>query len=216
MQNVMNRMGWVLAGLVSLFVIAAVAGIVRGGPLDPAGPPASTMHTLDETAPVWDQKLDSTNGSFGGPNLPAGCNSDRFKCVFPRQVTLVTTTYDGVLDRETGLVWQRVPATSTQWWWSAGQFCANANTAGRDGWRLPTSAELGSLRDQSVAVNPQLPAGSPFVIIVNDAWWWSTTEDLDAPTYAHIATFAPGIVPAVALKASSQNFWCVRGPTSNR
>ncbi|MGH7622796.1 MAG: hypothetical protein ACREMU_10690, partial [Gemmatimonadaceae bacterium] len=52
MKNVFNRMGWVLAGIVSLVAIAAVAGIVHGGPLDPPGSPASTDGVLRPGTPI--------------------------------------------------------------------------------------------------------------------------------------------------------------------
>ena len=52
MQNVMNRAGWVLAAIVSLAVLAALAGIVRGGPLDPPGPPASTLPQVEPRIPI--------------------------------------------------------------------------------------------------------------------------------------------------------------------
>lgn len=42
MQTLVNRLGWVLAACISLAVIAALAGIVRGGPLDPPAAPSST------------------------------------------------------------------------------------------------------------------------------------------------------------------------------
>ncbi len=42
MSTLMNRAGWVAAGALALFVVAAIPGIVRSGPLDPPGPVAST------------------------------------------------------------------------------------------------------------------------------------------------------------------------------
>lgn len=42
MPTLMNRAGWIVAGALGLFVVAAMTGVVRGGPLDPQGPVAST------------------------------------------------------------------------------------------------------------------------------------------------------------------------------
>ncbi len=47
MAHIMNRAGWIIAGVLALLVVAALSGVVRGGPLDPpAGAPASTNRTL--------------------------------------------------------------------------------------------------------------------------------------------------------------------------
>ncbi len=47
MTRIVHRAGWILAGVLGLLVVAALTGIVHGGPLDPpAGAPASTNRTL--------------------------------------------------------------------------------------------------------------------------------------------------------------------------
>jgi hypothetical protein len=94
--------------------------------------------------------------------------------------------------------------------------CEQANTGGRDGRRLPTGAELASLRDESVVTDPQLPTGSPFDMTLTGAGWWTSTGDLDIPSDAHRSTFVPGSGPVISSKLSAFNFWCVRGPTSNQ
>jgi hypothetical protein len=52
MQTFVNRLGWVLAAVVSLLVIAAVAGIVRAGPLDPPSAPAPTQPQVEPRSPI--------------------------------------------------------------------------------------------------------------------------------------------------------------------
>jgi hypothetical protein len=42
MHTVINRSGWLVAGVLALFVVAAMTGVVSGGPLDPTGPPSSS------------------------------------------------------------------------------------------------------------------------------------------------------------------------------
>jgi hypothetical protein len=38
MERINNKVAWGLVGALSLVLIAALAGVVRGGPLDPPGP----------------------------------------------------------------------------------------------------------------------------------------------------------------------------------
>ena len=90
-NNIINRAGWLVAGVLALFVVAAMTGVVSGGPLDPPGAPAPTQKTLDEIPGSWSRALSATGG----------CTSERFQCVLGDVA---------VLDRETGLVWERVPS----------------------------------------------------------------------------------------------------------
>ena len=55
-----------------------------------------------------------------------------------------------VLDRETGLVWQRSPDTAPTTWLNARKGCINKSVGAvqRKGWRLPSINELASLLDQ--------------------------------------------------------------------
>ena len=211
----------VLILAVGVGIVAMLASGARGGPLDPPGPPVGTMHTLDDTAPVWDQKLNSTNGAPGGVvgGTPAGCDSDRFKCVmtYSQCASFCITVWPAVLDRETGLVWQRVPPTTTALWFDAVDGCEYANTAVRDGWRLPTTAEILSLRDESVGADPQLPAGSPFVV-TSDSLWTSTLAGYTGGTQlVELAAIYPlGRRVLADPDHIKSNFWCVRGATSNR
>jgi hypothetical protein len=112
LTNRVNTLLLVLLVVMAGAIIAILANRASGGPLDPPGPPASTMHTLDDVLgavqgvpPSWDQRLIASNGATGG-SLPAGCNSDRFKCVMTSTLCLPTcvTQAPAVLDRETGLV----------------------------------------------------------------------------------------------------------------
>lgn len=84
--------------------------------------------------------------------LPA---ADRF-------VVLADFNNEAVLDRNTGLVWQRTPDAEGRWLPGASYSCLDANTGGQKGWRLPNITELTSLVDPSVTTEPTLPAGHPF------------------------------------------------------
>jgi hypothetical protein len=115
-----------------------------------------------------------------------------------------------VLDRETGLVWERSPGTSTFNWSDAQSLCNSLSTGNRLGWRLPTMQDLASLMDPSVAgPGPTLPAGHPFQNVQQFFYWSATTDAADA-SIAWGVFFGNGGV-AVSRKSSDQFFWCVRG-----
>ena len=121
-----------------------------------------------------------------------------------------------VLDRETGLVWERSPNTSTFDWQSAQTHCNELSVGNRIGWRLPTLQELASLVDRSQS---GLPLGHPFNNIQSSAFagqfYWSAT------TFAAYTSSAWGVAfgfgSAVTDDKSINNgfqggfVWCVRG-----
>ena len=114
-----------------------------------------------------------------------------------------------VLDKETGLVWEQSPATTTETWSDARFTCADKNVGGRKGWRLPSFAELASLLDPNAASAPFLPAGHPFTN-VQEALYWSASTDADVSTVAWAVPFGGGNV-GTELKANARHVWCVRG-----
>ena len=215
--SIAGRVNTLLLALLVLMAAAIIGILARragAGSLDPPGAPASTMHTLADTPPSWDQVLSATNGAPGPLNPPAGCNSDRFKCVmtYVQCSGLCVNVYPAVLDEETGLVWQRTPITTTWNALAAEATCAEANTGQRDGWRLPTLAELESLKDQGAG--PQLPPGNPFSNPGSEVFWTSTEEPAQ-PTFWQVVRF-DGVGPAVAGTGALENVWCVRGASSSR
>jgi Protein of unknown function (DUF1566) len=102
---------------------------------------------------------------------------------------------EAVLDRETGLVWERQPANRTFAWSNARLFCAQKGVGGRGGWRLPAFYELSSLVDPSVQSGPQLPSGHPF-LQVQTASYWTVTQFAGEPGFALAVSFQ--FVPATA------------------
>jgi hypothetical protein len=52
MRAQLHRAGWLLAGVLALFVVAAFSGVVGGGPLDPEGPPAPTRPLVEPRIPI--------------------------------------------------------------------------------------------------------------------------------------------------------------------
>ena len=104
--------------------------------------------------PTWDQILP---------------DEERFEQVIPRG-----RDSKAVLDRETGLVWQRNTMDTAIDWYEAQTYCYQLELGGRKGWRLPTVDELATLVDSSQA-NPSLPSGHPFTNVKFDCYWSSTT-----------------------------------------
>lgn len=184
---------WILAALLALPVVAFA------GELQPPGPPAPTMKSLDEVPPVWGLRLDSTDGQ------PDGCNSSRFKCVMDDQA---------VLDRETGLVWQRTPAGATATHWgSALSDCLNLSLGGRRGWRLPKVEELLSLIDPA-QTDPALPPAHPFLQVGGSAFWTASTSHNDTPNAIEVLT-GTGQWFAEDKDSPLNRVWCVRGGPPN-
>jgi hypothetical protein len=158
-------LAWGVAVVFALLFAASMSGIVQGGALDPPGPPASTMKSLDDVPPIWSQLLSATGG----------CDSPRFDCV------LADTA---VLDRETGLVWEIDPEATTADWAASVEACLDSTSGTglnvRRGWKLPTVEEFQSLLQTS------LPAGHPFTVVAADlsASYWTATTAPGATTSA--------------------------------
>jgi hypothetical protein len=124
-----------------------------------------------------------------------------------------------VLDRETGLVWERHPDDSGTWE-DAVRTCWLRQTGGRMGWHLPLIEELASLVDSNVpAPGPALPPGHPFQNVqtgglFESAYWSSTTDVRQAflPTQAWEVRFFDGST-GDSGKTVTRHVWCVRGGT---
>jgi hypothetical protein len=119
-----------------------------------------------------------------------------------------------VLDRETGLVWERSPSTSTFTWENAQIHCNQLNVGHRKGWRLPTIQELASLVDGDPAntSSPRLPHGHPFSngAVVNPDYWSATTYAPDTSAAWYIEFFQGQVIEGV-FKNGTVLSWCVRG-----
>jgi hypothetical protein len=154
-------------------------------------------------APSWDQ------------TLPAAT----------RFVVLSNFNSEAVLDRETGLVWQRTPGISgTDKAGSSFTNCVGATTGGRFGWRLPTIAELGSLFDPHSTSGIGLPDGHPFIVtpaVVGSGFWSTTvntsvfnsevTIDVFLTANSKVGNTTPNFFVG-SPNAQSYAAWCVRGP----
>jgi len=188
--------------LIPVFAIAfAVAlllpGLSTAGSLEPpsnaldqSGNPVPTMKTLDQIPPTWSQKIPCTSTT----------NCPRFEIVMDGEA---------VLDKETGLVWERTPFNVCEDWDHAQWSCNYSYAGQRRGWRLPTAPELESLNDLSNDCWSQsgwtadLPCGHPFLNLKPD-YWSATTFFLDS-------SMAFGIGGGAVYKSAELCVWCVRG-----
>ena len=178
----------------TFIAVLGLNGITFADKLEPSAPPAPTMKTLDEIPPTWSQILPADDGDS------VGCGSSRFDCVLGGAA---------VLDKETGLVWEQSPDTTTRTWLDAiSSHCYTNEVGDRKGWRLPTVEELASLVDTAQS-SPSLPSGHPFSN-VQSSWYWSATTNAGNTTVAWVVHFSGGSVGG-GFKTSNGSVWCVRG-----
>ncbi len=86
---------------------------------------------------------------------------------------------EAVLDRETGLVWERNTSDTMYNWYEAQSHCYVLELGGRKGWRLPTIDELATVVGSSEEL-PSLPNNHPFTGAQLDIYWSSTTDASEA------------------------------------
>jgi hypothetical protein len=121
---------------------------------------------------------------------------------------------DAVLDKETGLVWERVPSTDALSWAFVDNECLANLTGQRLGWRGPRIEELLSLMDPLNNFTGKLPTGHPFELGESRSFWSSTTDNVQPANndFAFVANFEPGgsFLPDPKISALHR-VWCVRG-----
>ena len=161
--------------------------------------------------PSWDQQL------------PA---STRF-------IILSNWASAAVLDRETGLVWEKSPGdvsgdgvvnnTDRINWQDAQNHCNEKTVGGRIGWRLPTIQELASLVDPTVSSGLNLPTGHPFTNVQSTSFYWSATTSAAGVAAsqprawallfdrASVGSTTRSIIPFKDLPTLFGFVWCVRG-----
>ena len=141
------------------------------------------MKTLDQIPPTWSEKI--TTGRFvdalGGA---------------------------AVLDKETGLVWEKSPSTSKFILFNAQIHCNDRTVGNRKGWRIPTVQELASLIDPSVPPpGPTIPAGHPFSNV--GEFYWSATTGLYGMW--GVWFYYGGVLVSLPQDSNNVLVWCVRG-----
>ena len=170
----------------SLALIALAMAAVATGP----NAAAATATGPYYATPSWDQTLPSNT----------------------RFIVLSNFSNQAVLDRETGLVWEQSPGTTTFIDWShATDHCSQVTTGNRLGWRVPTISELASLVDPSIPFpGPTVPSGI-FSNVQANSYWTATTWNAFSGS-AWYVDFSEGR-ELVADKFSTNGLfiWCVRG-----
>ena len=94
-----------------------------------------------------------------------------------------------VIDRVTGLMWQREVPAGAYTWEEAGNACACLSLAGHADWRLPTRIELVSLvdftRGEPAIDQAAFPNTPPL-------WFWTSSTRADDDTFAWFIYFENG------------------------
>ena len=198
-------------GVMVLSGIFAMANYGTGIPqagAQAAPPPAQLLTLLNEI----NAKLNALTNSVGG--IQEGHHTQRWDQNLPaaqRFAILAAFNSEAVLDKETGLVWEKSPATTTHNWNAARTECIARTTGGRKGWRLPSVHELNSLVDPSVASpGPLLSPGHPFLNVQSE-FYWAATKNFLNPATAFEMSFGTGQSGAGNTDSNNKPVWCVRG-----
>jgi len=145
--------------------------------------------------PAWDQELQCDTVS-----------------TCPRFVVLANWNSEAVLDRETGLVWERAPRAFLGSFSTSTQQCVSRFTGGKKGWRLPKVEELQSLLDGQSS-GSDLPPGHPFVGILSTpaGGYWTASLVPNQPTQ-RAWKINLGFGESIRPTEEAYSAWCVRGP----
>ena len=117
--------------------------------------------------------------------------------------------HNGVLDRLTGLLWQRSANLTAQTvkWREALAAVDGLNRAGAESvWRLPTINELESLVD-CAAHSPALPSGQPFTDV--QEIYWSSSTSLFEPDWAWALYLEKGATGVGQKRYAQFSVWAV-------
>ena len=178
-----QRRSRIIMGVLSLGLLAGA--VLTAGPaqaVDAVGPYYAE--------PAWDQKLAADT----------------------RFVVLTNWGSQAVLDKETGLVWEKSPDSNTFHTWAAARsVCTARRTGGRKGWRLPSVPELASLVDPSVAPGPTLPPSHPFVNILKTSYWSATSDANPTVSAWSVSFLSSSSQVSLGSKTTTAHAWCVRG-----
>ena len=129
-----------------------------------------------------------------------------------RFIVLSNMASEAVLDRETGLVWQKTPSPTLVAYSIAVRVCEFGTTGNRMGWRVPRMLEMQSLMEVSAGL-AALPAGHPFAVVAGGMYWTSTLFNAGAYRDSYLLVNPANAVGAFFGGANSYigYAWCIRG-----
>jgi len=182
------------------------SGLALAGALDPPGPPAPTMVTLQQ---IYDKLGAPAGVARTGQTVCWDVSGTMISCVGTGQDGALqkgvsvsprfTDNADGtVKDNLTGLIWLKNASCFGSLSWTSALSSSNTLASGACGltdgsvagaWRLPNVKELLSLIDYGRS-SPALPAGHPFSGVLNVNYWMSTSH---------------AVVPSVAWNVNIDN-----------
>lgn len=178
----------------TMWLAALVAGVYLLGYM--------ARSSSDTTPPTTDELLAEVIQDWHN-TYPS---SQRFKI-------LASFNYDAVLDKTTGLVWEKAPQTETMTYNEARHICANRVAGEQKGWRLPSPIELRSLVGPIRGLSrPHLPPNHPFLNVQATSYWALVSEADHGPYGKYVDAFLGNLLSLVKVKAFSFPVWCVRGP----
>ena len=221
--------------LTRLFFISTgffIFGSVLAGALDPPGPPAPTMVTLqqiyDRLATPGVLAKTGQTGCWDASGNPVSCTGTGEDGAYRLGVSVSPRFTDNangtVKDNLTGLIWLKNANCFGSVDWTSALSDANTLASGACGltdgsvaaaWRLPNIREIHSLIDFST-YNPALPAGNPFPAVVLGSYYWSSTSQAAAVGFgggsgAWTIEFADGITTPLNTLFGAAYVWPVRG-----
>jgi hypothetical protein len=126
----------------------------------------------------------------------------------PRFVVLSNFSNEAVLDRETGLVWERSPDLTLSGWNAARFHCSMSKVGNRLGWRVPAVHELSSLIDPATSF---LPAGHPFFNVQTQEYWSVTSNVRNFDFGFAFEFFGNNRLLNKSRDTGMAYVWCVRG-----
>lgn len=181
-------------GLNTIWIAALVVGACLLGYLmrSSSGPtPPTTDELLAEVIQDWHNAYPSTQ---------------RFDI-------LAAFKHDAVLDKTTGLVWEKSPHTATVTYNEARRFCVGRMVGEQKGWRLPSPIELRSLVGPIRGLSrPHLPPNHPFRNVQPTSYWALVSETDHGPYGKHVDAFLGNVLSFLKVKMFSFPVWCVHGP----
>jgi len=128
----------------------------------------------------------------------------------PNRHSYDTQTAGVVVDRVTGLMWQRRLPDQFLSWDKAQRACKDLRLAGHDDWRLPSRIELVSLLD-TTRTQPSIDI-DVFPLTPSD-WFWTSSRAADDPNAAWYVYFYFGY-PKTDDVTNSFSVRCVRSAQS--